>query len=525
MTSQIRKISLPHFSILILLILVLLLSLFFRTKRIIDSPGWFRDEGLYLEVAHQIGKAKLQMGAVNITFVGTNMTHPPLYFIFANLFFKLAQPDMYNFRLFNAILGILATFAVFLLGHEAGRFGEPKEPAPFSAESLGLIAAFFFAVHYDAVMYNRMGMPYNLYMLEAILVGFFSLRYIRLRSFPWCLGACITASISLLTVYYSVVFIPFLFLVILYMKRPKHLWALACVPVPLLIFLTYIALGETPGFRDDLQALRNASKPGSLFVTLLHYQDFFQTGITYFIGLAGLFTLRRKDAAGFLFLLYLFIIHIVLRKEDTIIRFVHYPVIPILPFVALGTAAFVLRAWGGIRRFSPVFLLLIPVIFSVWFGISQTRQGIEGRFITPLEFGMTKNTKDNFLAASYINRHTEKSDLVISTSVLWSLLQTLNADLAQSVVFEGEKIFFYRQNYPRERFLFSPLIQKAKFVVMDDFTNEWRNQPSYSLWLPITKVIKDIEANWELVHTAGEFRIYRNPAFPKKESEESQNGS
>lgn len=520
MTSIIRKISLPHFSILVLLFLVLLLSFHFRTKRILESPGWFRDEGLYLEVAQQIGKAKLQMGAVNITFVGTNMTHPPFYFIFANLFFKLARPDIHSFRLFNALLGVLSTFLIFLLGQEAGRTGKPHEPAGVHAEMLGLLAAFFFAIHYDAVMYNRMGMPYNLYLVGAILVGFFSLRYLRLREFPWCLGACVVASISLLTVYYSVVFIPFLFLVILYRKKPKHLWALACVPVPLLIFLAYLALGKTPGFWDDLHALRNASKAGSVFVTLLHYQDFFQTGITYFIGLAGLFFLRRKDAGGFLFLLYLFIIHIVLRKEDTIIRFVHYPIIPILPFVAIGIAAFVLWAWNGIRRFSPAFLLLIPLILGSWFGIRQTMQGVEGRFITPLEFGMTKNTQDNFLAAAYINRNTKHSDLIISTSVLWSLLHTLNADLAQSVVFKGEKIFFYRQDYPRERFLFAPGVEKAKFVVMDDFTNEWRNQPSYSLWLPITKVIKDIEANWELVHTQGEFRIYRNPAWQKEESAE-----
>lgn len=525
MSQKIHKIYLPHYSIFILLFIVLLLSLFLRTKRILESPGWFRDEGLYLEVAQQIGKAKLQMGAVNITFVGTNMTHPPLYFIFANLFFKLAQPDMRTFRLFNAMLGVLATFAVFLLGHEAGRFGEPRAPAPFYAEILGLFSAFFFSIHYDAVLYNRMGMPYNLYMLEAILLGFFALRYIRLVEFPWFLGACIIASISLLTVYYSVVFIPFLLIVILYRKKYKHLWALACVPVPLLIFLAFLVFGRTSGFWEDLQALRNASKAGSLFVTLMHYQDFFQTGITYFIGLAGLLLLRRKNAAGFLFLICLLMIHIVLRKEDTIIRFVHYPVIPILPFVALGLAAFILWAWHSIRHFSPVFLLLIPAIMGIWLGITQTRQGVEGRFISPLEFGMTKNTKDNYLAATYINQHTESSDLVISTSVLWSLLDTFNADLAQSVVFKGEKIFFYLQNYPRERFLFSPAVENAKFVIMDAFTDEWRNQPSYSLWLPISKVIMEIEANWELVHTQGEFRIYRNPALQKKKSAEKRDGS
>ena len=348
--SSQRKMSLPKPGMLILLGIVLVISLHFRTKRILDSPGWFRDEGVYLEVARRIGKAQLQLGSVNITFVGPNMTHPPFYFTLSNLFFKLGAGDMYSFRLFNALLGVLSTLLLFFLGYEAGRYGAPFDPPPLYAEFLGLLSALFYAIHPDAVLYNRMGLPYNLYLVEGILVAWFALRYLRIREFSWCLAACIVASFSLLTVYYSVVFIPFLFIAILWKGKRKHFWALGCVPLPLLIFLFFMASGKTPGFWEDLKALKQASGAGSLYVTLYHYHEFFQTGLTYFVGMMGLLLLRRKIAAGFLFLLFLFMIHIVLRRADTIIWLIHYPVIPLLPLVALGCAALALSPGKGCRK-------------------------------------------------------------------------------------------------------------------------------------------------------------------------------
>jgi len=506
-----RKIPLPRLIILALLVLILSLSLRFRIIKILDSPGWFRDEGTYLEVARRIGKAQLQLGSVNITFVGPNMTHPPFYFTQANLFFKLTDADMYGFRLFNAILGLLATFLLFLLGREAGRYGNPTAPPSLHAEFLGLVAAFFYAIHPDAVLYNRMGMPYNLYLVEGTLMAWFALRYLRTREFGWCLGACIVASISLLTVYYSIAFIPFLFLIILWKGKRRHFWALVCVPVPLLIFLSFMALGNMPGFWEDIRALRKAAGAGSLYVTLYHYHDFFKTGITYFIGMMGLLLLRRKTAAGFLFLLYLLMIHMVLRKADTIVWLIHYPVIPILPLEALGCAAVALRAWDALWDLSPVALLLIPILLSAYLAINQDRHGIYGRFPTPLEFGMTKNTSDNFAVADYINTHVKPDDLVITPSVLWALVNAQTADLFQSVAFEGQKVDFYRQSFPRERFLFSPALDRASFVVLDSFTDQLKMNPLDSPHRPLLLAIMKVEKNWELAHTQGEYRVYRNP--------------
>ena len=81
--------------------------------------------------------------------------------------------------------------------------------------------------------------------------------------------------------------------------------------------------------------------------------------------MAGLFLIKRKSAGKYLFILYLLMMHIVLRRYDTIIRFVHYPVIPLLPFVALGCAAFALFCWNSIYASRPAFaLLLIPIILA-----------------------------------------------------------------------------------------------------------------------------------------------------------------
>jgi len=506
-----RKIHLPHLPVLLALAVILLLSYHFRTHRLLESPGWFCDEGTYLEVARKIGRGSLQLGAVNLTFAGPNMTHPPLYFAVSNFFLNLGQPDMYHFRLMNALIGVLATFFLFLLGYEAGRFGNSMDSPSIHAEILGLLAALFFAIHPDAVLYNRMGMPYNLYLLEGIVMAWFALRYLRKREFPLFLAACITASLALLTVYYSVVFIPFLLFILIKTRKTRHLWALACVPIPLLIFLGFMALGNTPGFWEDIVALRKAAGAGKLWVTLYHYHDFFQTGITYFIGLAGLLLLRRKNAAGFLFFLYFLMIHIVLRKGDTIIRFVHYPVIPILPFMALGCAAFALWALDGLLTLSWRGLLVIPVILACYLGIVQVRFGIHGRFASPLEFGMTKNASDSFETAAFINTKTRHDDLVIASATLWSLLDARYADFPQSLAYEGIKSSFYKHDFPRQRFLYSPSRDRAAFIVMDHFTNQWRNSSLDSPHAPLVKAIKKVEEGWPLVFERGEYRVYRNP--------------
>jgi|GEM_PF-547298 len=517
-----RKIKISEIAIVALLAIVLYTSWNYRTKRLLESPGWFRDEGSYIEMARQLGKARLKMGAVNITFVGPNMTHPPLYFAALNLFFKLGKPDMYHFRLFNALLGVISTLLIFVLGCEAGTKDSQKDAPPLSALVLGLLGAFFFAIHPDAVLYNRMGLPYNLYQLEALVVAFFSLRYLRTREFFWCLGACIVASASLLTVYYSVVFIPFLFLVILLQKKSRHLWALGCVPIPLIIFMAYMA-HNAPGFWEDIRALRSAAGTGSLYVTLYHYHDFFHTGLSYFLGFIGLLFIRRKKAGVFLFLLYLFMIHIVLRRKDTIIRFIHYPVIPILPFVALGIAALTLFLLYRLKSLSPVALFLIPVVLGSYLSINQVRHGIWGRFPTPLEFGMTKNTQDNFAVGKFLKANTEPTDLVITTSVLWSLIDTRTANIPQSQAYEGKKVEFYMHPFPRERFLFPPALKNARFVVLDSFTDLWKDKPADPIHGPLCEAVLKIEKNWEPVYTRGEYRVYQNPVQKQAKKPEEEN--
>ncbi len=511
--GSIQKIALPRPFTLVLLGLIIILSLYFRTRKIAQSPGWFRDEGTYLEIARRIGKKPLPLGAVNVTFVGPNMTHPPLYFLLSHLSFKFGQPDMRTFRLFNASLGVLATLLIFLLGYEVGRPDEPSATPTLHQEMLGLIAAFFYTIHPDAVMYNRMGMPYNLYLIEAILVALFALRYIRTGEFVWCLAASIVASAALLTVYYSVVFIVFLFIVILARKKPRHLWSLACIPVPLIIFLIFMAAGKSPGFWDDITALRSASRAGSLYLILLHYEEFFQSGISYVLGILGLFFFRRKAARIFLPLLCILMAHIVLRRADTIIKFVHYPVIPLLPFIALGCAAIALRISEAAKSVWGFIILLLPFLLATYVSIGQVRYGIYGRFNTPLEFGMTKNTLDTYKVAEYVNAHTEPDDLVLATTTLWSLLHTRTADLAQALAYEGKKVDFYRHNFPRERFLFSPAISQATYIVMDSFTDQWRKSPPASFNAPFAEAIKEVEEKWHLVHQQGEYHIYENPKY------------
>ncbi len=512
--SPVSRFSVPHPWALVILALICLMSFHFRTHRLDESPGWFVDEGLYFEVTQRLGRAELQMGAVNVTFVGPYMTHPPLYFGLAHFFLSLFGDDMHHFRMFNALLGVLATLLCFLLGMEAERRMTGDEEGRRRGEFLGLLAAFFFAIHPDAVMYNRMGLPYNLYMIQVILTSLFALLYLRKRTFSWLLAACLTAASALITVYYAIAIIPFLLAVTLAVGKKHHLWALAVIPIPLVLFLGLMGLSHTPGFLEDWRAMRGAAASGSLYNLLSHYADFFQTGLSYIAGLAGLLLIRRKKAGLLIFLLAFLLLHIVLRKADTIIRFIHYPVIPLLPLVAVGCAALTLYFKDKILEGSPAGLFLIAVVLASWLALGQTRHGVHGRFVTTMEFGVSRNLQDTMQMGRFAASQVSQDDLVLASPTLWSLLPCHKADLAQSAAWNGEKASFYQYHFPPERFLFSPSLEHARLVILDHFTTQVEaakdDDPIHG---PVSRRIRKVRADWKRIYHLGEYEIFLNPAM------------
>jgi 4-amino-4-deoxy-L-arabinose transferase-like glycosyltransferase len=522
--------SSPKNEVLTVLVLLIILygGAFLRLEKIFYSPGWFRDEGTYFEVTRSLLDGRARLGALNITFASPFMTHPPLYFYCAAAWLKLFHDDFQQFRAFNAWLGIATIFFVFLIGTQAAN------------KYCGLLAAAIFAVHPVVVQFNRMAFPYNLYMLFASIVAYFTLAYFRAdesRKRVYLALAVVAAALAMLTVYYALSLVIFLLLAVILHRRTKDIpLTIACL-LPLALFLLYSALAPVTGFAEDFAALRRSARAGSPFATLRHYLEFFQLGPFVVLGAIGLALIPERRARWTLFALLFLIMHPVLRKADTIIRFVNYPIIPVLPLLAVGLAAFCFSVMNAVGRFLAqdiaerfprffpgdrersllsailrglVLLGAVAILYLFW---HTDLQSIYGKFETPLEFAMVQNVEDAQRAARFINNHSTQSDLVLATSTLSWLVKAKSADIAQALLRDGKKTDFYLYDISPQRFMFDPSLGKAKFVVEDHFTDQRMNISPGVPHYEIRKALEYVRQNWQMVFRSGEYRVYLNPHY------------
>jgi hypothetical protein len=523
MMTERKRSQLETWLVVALCVIVFVLGAYLRVRKISSSPGWFRDEGTYFEVTRNVLQGEWRLGALNVTFVGPYMTHPPLFFCLEAVWVQIWGNEMRFFRLFCAALGLAALLGTFVLCWR------------FIGKWHALLAGAFFALNPQIVMFNRMGLPYNLCMALLPIVLYFMLKYAERKKLIWLLLSVFFAALALLSVYYAIMLVLFVGVMVLATGKKTHLPFVVFILIPLGIFLLFAS--RTAGFGEDLAGLRHDAAAGSLVNTMRHYLEFFRLGPFYIIGVIGICLLRRPLLRYSMLFLLLLMVHIVLRRADTIITIVTYPVIPVLPLLAVGAANFCLRFIDAARtaiaselprqlvsRIPPAqqefwvkkvvaTLIVLGIIGLLWMEFNHTRHSIYGRFITPLQFCMVHNVGDAYTKADFIKSHASSADLVLSTYSLWWLLKTRNANIPQALLREGIHTDFYLSSFSPGRFLFDPSLEKARFVVEDSFTDQRMNSLPETPHYAIRTAIDSVRSHWKKVFEAGEYRVYENPAM------------
>jgi len=522
MTQQKRS-QLETCLVVALCVIVFVLGAYLRVRKISSSPGWFRDEGTYFEVTRNALQGEWRLGAVNVTFVGPYMTHPPLFFSLEAVWVSIWGNEMRYFRLFCAALGLATLLGIFLLCWR------------FLGKWHALLAGAFFALNPQIVMFNRMALPYNLYMALVLIVLYLMLEYAEGKKIVWLLLSVFFAALALLSVYYAIVLVLFVGIMVLATGKKILLPWVVLILIPLGLFFLFAS--RTAGFGEDLAGLRHDAAAGLLVQTVRRYLEFFRLVPFYVIGVIGICLLRRPLLRYTMLFLLVLMLHIVLRRADTMITLNTYPVIPVLPLLAVGAANLCLRFIDAARTSiasevphqlaSSIFpvhheiwikkvittLIVLGIIGVLWVEFNDTRQSIYGRFVTPLQFGMVQNVGDAYRTAEFINAHASSDDLVLSTYTLWWLLKTRNANIPQALLKKGIHTDFYLSSFSPERFLFDPSLEKARFVVEDSFTDERMHSLPDTPHYAIRTSIEFVRAHWKKVFEAGEYRVYENPAM------------
>jgi len=110
--------------------------------------------------------------------------------------------------------------------------------------------------------------------------------------------------------------------------------------------------------------------------------------------------------------------------------------------------------------------------------------------------------------AEYMNARVKPTDLVIVTPAMSWLIQARTADIQMSVAATGQGTVHYPPNIPPERWLYSPAVEGARYVVLDSF---WRTWGVVSI-PGLDSLIAQIQ-RWPQVFQAGSLSVYQNPAF------------
>jgi hypothetical protein len=237
---------------------------------------------------------------------------------------------------------------------------------------------------------------------------------------------------------------------------------------------------------------------------------------------------------GYFTLFYLFFV----LRSTPITGQGYYMVIDVLPFMAVGLAAALLK--GGklaftlfqseadvlldrlsrlvparfrtgslLRTYARTLLASVPVVLIFVLPVVGTLLDslysmTWGFLDQPL--GLTASVGDAESVIAYINAQIQPTDVVLASPQIGWAIHGSAADFQQSAAYEHQKTIHFPTNVPHERFIFDPSLSNAKYVIVDNLWRDWAAEK-----IPAVKDMVEQVQHWPIAMELGEYRVYRNP--------------
>lgn len=496
---------------IIILILILFLGIFLRFYNLKLAPGWWPDEGVYLNIANNLLHGKAQMFAFSYPFI----PHPPLFFLISALFIKYIGFSLLAIRSFTAILGIILIIVVYFIGKSLHR------------PLIGLAAAFLVAVMPETVILSRVALPYELFTVFSALFVYFLFQHINCKKNVYYFLLFLTAGLAVVTSYYAVVMIMFLIIYSIYSFIKKEI-KLKTIGISIVIFflpvLPYLIWGliyVQPAFLHDILYIFSRHVESGEKIITPFLQSVLNVNFFFSFGLIGLLFLPKKVRFWtIIYFVFLLVLEYKFRQ-----RFTWFSATYIFIFY-LGAAAMlekitelILESWSGNRskEILKIFLLAVLVLILTFSSLLYiTKKIVHHEW---LETNFNKNEEESFStgndgypvleeAIDYINSHVNEDDTVLASAQYLWMIKAKPTDPILSYIYTDQAT----TNFPSDmritgRFLYDPSYQKAKFLLEDKFTRMWfAYQPGIK-----EGVLDDIYKNWPKVFDESDFKIYQNP--------------
>jgi 4-amino-4-deoxy-L-arabinose transferase-like glycosyltransferase len=495
-----------------LLIVILLLTASTRIFLISSNPGYYGDECCYAEVGYNLVHGKLQYEAIKPTFFSTFMTQPPLFPLIAGILSLLFGKSILIVRLISSIASIFTAIFLYRLGIE------------LKSERAGLIAVLLFTIHPRTLMINRYGFTYNLGMMFTASMLFFALRYLNRRKIKDLLMTCIIGGLNLVTVYYSITLIIWLFLFIILIDI-KRLYFSVISLLPFIFLLSSLFLYDKESLIFDIRNLVTmaSGESGSLKYLPLSYIRLFTIDPFLFIPLIGLFFNGLEKKKSYLLTSFFLMSSVEILRQRIDVFQLFYPAVFFIPVLHLYSGLLIdhLGCFLSEKLKKPdenqslskdrlvnISILAFLCIFSFYYFIIDIN-GIVKKFDYPINKLSAQNTKDINKVADYIEKNCKPESYILTSIPVGFLLNCPHASLIQAAAYAGYRTVFFDYNVQKTRFCFDLSIDRVRYLVIIGVDREW------TLNLPgVEEIMSNIKkARWELVFRSGEVEVYSNPYF------------
>lgn len=488
------------FLILIAILFVVWLLLYLPHLR--TSPAWYGDETLIHHTSRNLASGIATNLSLWATFWHPHYPYQPVYSFVNGVFARMADGDIAGSRFFNAILALLCSLSLFLLGRKIfGLF-----PAFFSA--------LMFLTYEQSIIHFRMSYAHNAVGLGLLLMTLFLLRPAG-KSNDWLagIGLLIAAGSHPLFIHGAVTAL------LCRIKNPRS-WIRLFFPsfIYIIVSLSVIYFLFGSWLIEDLHHLKNTYlsrgasdgeglKSLSNFLTFI-FQDYYH--LFMFFGLLLCLPLKRYAAP----IVGIIILFLLVRNRQNLILFYYQSTI-ILPVLCIGWAGLTRYIFNQIRR-KLLHILWIRWAFFVFPAILffiALPQSISGAFITRNHYWVTQSTSEVESAAKWINEHTKPTDIVAGNSNIAWLLHAETVPYLQLITYYGFTTQGYENGNKRERFRFNAALENCHYAVVGDIDQRWTFfEPNVAI---LTQIIS--KEKWPVVWSGVNYFVLENPRFLKKD--------
>ena len=193
------------------LYLILLLATFLRLRHLAVRDFWYDEAFTGVAIKENFS---------NMIRMIINDVHPPLYYTTLKIFAFFFDYSVYGIRLYSAIFGVLAVFAVYLFTKEL--FGRKS----------ALFASFITAIAPFAIQYSKEARMYSMLVFLLLISAYFFLKALKTNELKNYIWWGIFLGLSCLTHYMGIIFSATFYLVYVVWnifenneKNKKFTWA------------------------------------------------------------------------------------------------------------------------------------------------------------------------------------------------------------------------------------------------------------------------------------------------------------